>query len=568
MSSPNYFMEIGQDFLRVLAKNNGLELPLERRPDGRLTDACRERTTARLSEFLRRKPWQPRARVCCAVGARGVSVRRLTLPRAGREETRRLLLLQIEGEFPLAPDELAWGSLKLGDNHSKQEMLVVALKKELLEEYLELLTACGAAPVFTLAALGRNYLCSRPPAAYAVLELGRTCSELAVFEQGVLASVRTIPWAGRVPVDGDGDEAPGGEAATTADGLEALTASLNGLLAGRKVYLSGPAAAEPDLAARLARRLGGGIECEPLKLAPGEGRSAALLGLRQAAERDQSWPPLVLEVRPAAAVASRRLARPAPLKWAALALLLVLAWLALPYAEAMVFKGRLARRLASIKSERARLATIDSELDFLRFLKENQPPYLDALYVLARSAPPGAHFDTIALNRKGELSLRGYMQGSPAVAEFRSKLIHSGLFSNIAVEEQTPTPDRQRVNLRISALWKGTAVPDSVVTNAAAADAAKARDGGSGVPMGTAVGMPMGMPMAMPVPVGAEGGPPGMITVPGGAAVMPGPAQGGVVLPAGIPPGALPPGAMPEGVKVIRLRSTGQTPAPGDAPQP
>ena len=40
------------------------------------------------------------------------------------------------------------------------------------------------------------------------------------------------------------------------------------------------------------------------------------------------------------------------------------------------------------------------------------------------------------------------------VMDFRSKLIDSGFFSTISVEEQTPTPDRQKVNFRMSAQWK------------------------------------------------------------------------------------------------------------------
>ena len=75
----------------------------------------------------------------CAIGARGVSMRRLSLPAASEDELQRVLRLQIESEFPLSPDELAWGSRPIGPpkppangGPARQELLVVAVKKEVL----------------------------------------------------------------------------------------------------------------------------------------------------------------------------------------------------------------------------------------------------------------------------------------------------------------------------------------------------------------------------------------------------------------------------------------------------
>jgi hypothetical protein len=49
------------------------------------------------------------------------------------------------------------------------------------------------------------------------------------------------------------------------------------------------------------------------------------------------------------------------------------------------------------------------------------------------------------------------MRDPQQVVEFRSKLIDSGLFSTVVVEEQTPTPDRQKVVVRITGQWKRSA---------------------------------------------------------------------------------------------------------------
>ena len=60
------------------------------------------------------------------------------------------------------------------------------------------------------------------------------------------------------------------------------------------------------------------------------------------------------------------------------------------------------------------------------------------------------------MNRRGDLSLRGSMRDSQQVLDFRSKLIDSGFFATVTVEEQSPSPDGQSVTVRISAQWKPT----------------------------------------------------------------------------------------------------------------
>src|ERR1039457_1130698 len=130
MDSPCVYIEIRQSSLKALKGEAGLELPLERAPGGGLTKACREKLTISLQAFLKKEVWQPRFRAYCAIGARGVSLRRLTLPATPKESLQRLLALQIESEFPLPPDALAWGYRQIASadtpSHSaggKQEVL-------------------------------------------------------------------------------------------------------------------------------------------------------------------------------------------------------------------------------------------------------------------------------------------------------------------------------------------------------------------------------------------------------------------------------------------------------------
>src|SRR3974377_1567178 len=98
------YAEFGASVLTVLTGEEWLDLPLERSANGRLSTACKAQLIDRLEPFFKRSPWQPKPRVICALGARGVSLRRLSLPPTTKENVPRLLGLQIESAFPLPPE--------------------------------------------------------------------------------------------------------------------------------------------------------------------------------------------------------------------------------------------------------------------------------------------------------------------------------------------------------------------------------------------------------------------------------------------------------------------------------
>ena len=498
---PSVFIEIGETSLKLLDGDDGLELSLDRQENGGLTPLCAERLTLSLRVFLKKHNWRPRLRAFCALGARGVSLRRLSLPASSKEELQRLLPLQIESEFPLSPDELAWGYRPLNPGPAvrngapaTQELLVAAVKSGMLEQYAALLSGCGLIPVFTLAALARINLCPKPPKGYAVLDIGRSHSELVSFEDGVPAAIRVLPWGGEDLTRALGkslgisqaeaekmklrlDEAePGGELQAKVQGalraeLDSLARSLQAKWLGQRLYLSGASARFKELVPLLARSLGGGVECERIELGRGEGRSAAILGLKRSCETNTLPPPLILQAK--AARAPEAETRPGLWRWAVLAGLLALGCLGLRYAEAIFLKPRLVRKLAEIRAYREKLPGIEQELSFLQYLKTNQPPYLEPLSALAGAAPSGTRIDSLSVSRRGDFSLRGSVRDGQQLADFRSKLIDSGSFSNVVVEEQTPTPDRQKLIIRMVGQWRLSSASrpsTGEVTNARPAD--------------------------------------------------------------------------------------------------
>lgn len=479
MNATGLWIEIGQSWLKALHGEDVFEFPIERGENGRLTDLCRERLTLSLRGFLSKKGRPTGEKAYCAIGARGVSLRRLTLPASSGEEFQRVLRLQIESEFPLSPEELAWGWRQIGPpvpptdgGPARQELLVVAVRKDALEEYAGIFAACGVTPVFTLAALARAALHPSPAGTCAVLDIGRTHSEWVSFDNGVPTSIRILPWGGesitrllqeklgishdeaeKLKIASDRPDAPqGGPGSARQSALEAALASLAACIVpasiGGKLYLTGKSARDPGIAPLLARLLGGATPCESLELAPGDGQAVPIAGLKKSTAKNSDSPPLILEFNNGRDAGGT--ARPAAWKWAAAAALLGLGALFFPYAEALLLKPFLEKKLASVKADRGRLDAIDQELSFLQSLKQSQPPYLDTLYLLARSAPQGTRLDALSLSRRGEISLRAKMANGQQVTDFRSKLIESGWFANVVVEEQTPTPDR-RVTVRMTA---------------------------------------------------------------------------------------------------------------------
>ena len=118
INSEPIFIEIGHSSLKALRGASAWEQQLERGDNGRLSDACKDSLVSGLKAHLERQSWQPCIRGFCAIGARGVSFRRLTLPSTTKAQLPQMLRLQIESEFPLPPEQLAWGYRVLVDNRS------------------------------------------------------------------------------------------------------------------------------------------------------------------------------------------------------------------------------------------------------------------------------------------------------------------------------------------------------------------------------------------------------------------------------------------------------------------
>ena len=470
LNPPTVFVEIGPSLLKALCDDRGIELPLERAANGKLTGAGREKLVAGLKQFLGRKSWQPRARAVCGISAHGVSLRRLVLPAAARDDFENVLRLQIESEFPLSPEELAWGWQEISSGAAGRELLVAAVRKEVIEESSSVLLAAGANPEFTVAALARNALCPQPDAAHAILEIAPSHSELVTFEKGMPGGLRIFP--------PDGDLVGGVLKNTNA----------------KVICVSGNAAGREQIAKFSDR-----MDSRPLEVSGGDGCSATTLGLKKCISENRPLP--WLQAKPKLAKTSFNLLRPENRRWLKRAAVLLAVLLIFPFAETLLVKPFLGWRLASFKARQQKfVSVVDPEMRFLLYLKQNQPPYLDALYVFSKAAPPGTRLDSFSANQRGEISVKATVQNGQQMADFRAKLIASGFFANITVEEQSQVMNQPKVNVRMSAQWKPAAMRSAVSVSPAANETNKNLTISNAAPSAMPAAVPPAAPPAMPMP--------------------------------------------------------------------
>lgn len=417
------FIEFTENAAHIAGAERSLDLPIERDAAGALTTASFDSVANGLRLFADSGPSR---QALCLLPARGVSIRRISLPASCDAEIERLLPLQIEAHFPLSAEELAWGysvliaSAPARGGAALKELLVAAARKDSLQQYRNIISAAGFEPVFAIAALAREELCAHRNSKFGILEIGAGHSELLTFDESGPATLRVVSL--------------GAEQQSAEPLLSALRA--NGAV--DKIFVSGKSAAT------WSARISTTVPAEPLPTPAGQ--STAIAGLRESLRRGRD--PLLLHVHHETAQLQRA---PTQWRWAAAASILLLISLGLRYAEPMIRKKQLSRTIAELSAASQKIPKIDREAAFLQFIHTNQPGYLEVIHTLADAAQPGTKLDSLNLNRRGDLSMRGSAQGAQQAAAFRSKLIDSGFFADVVLDEQTPVQNQQQVNFRMTA---------------------------------------------------------------------------------------------------------------------
>jgi hypothetical protein len=186
------FVEVTDTVIHLAAGERTLDLPVERDANGALAQISADAFRNALQSI------GPGGQVICLLPARGVSVRRIGLPASTHEEIERLLPLQIDAQFPLSSEELAWGYAPLAasvpsrEGKPLKELLVAAVKKDAVQQYRQIISAAGFSPLFGIAAVARQGLCGHAPAKFGLLEVGRNKSELLTTDESGPATLRVL----------------------------------------------------------------------------------------------------------------------------------------------------------------------------------------------------------------------------------------------------------------------------------------------------------------------------------------------------------------------------------------
>lgn len=218
-------LDLGPRSLKARFRGHGWEVPLARGPDGRWTEPTRQALVDALQRLVPSRRRRAATPAVCALPAHGVTLRPLEIPRAGPEETARLLALQVESTLPLPPEELAWGRLLTETRAGPRHATLVAIRRQQVVEIQELLRACDLEPQFTVGALAAAGACqlrrssdmsaldgrslddrsgddrsgvtrSAAGEPFGLLDVGRDHSELlAVGDEGP-HTLRVVPWGG------------------------------------------------------------------------------------------------------------------------------------------------------------------------------------------------------------------------------------------------------------------------------------------------------------------------------------------------------------------------------------
>lgn len=430
--------------LTLVAGGLRREIPWPREPLTPPTLESRTALVSALREWVPTSAWRSKPRFRCSLPAQGIVVRTVQVPRAAGPELRRLLRLQVEAAFPMPPSDLAWGTVDpagippSGPSAAKgplQSFQVAAVRRSALQAISAAVTEAGWVPEFTLSTVVRDtaLLAGFTGCRF---DVGLRGTDVSHWENGRLVRLRS-------------STAGLSERASLA---EFLTQAVRELPAGSRVSVG--AALEASALAGLTSHLPdpGRIELRPAVSAEADAAPLATLGdaaplLRLMLDEEDATP----------ASGSRRRIPMAARPWLARAAALAATLLLLPYVEALIQRPRLQRQLVGLGKDLGRLAEIDRRLEFLQHIADNQPPYFDATYVVANAAPQGTRIDGFTMNRKGEVSLNGFVPQAQQVGEFRGRLLESRFFSAVVVEEQSTPQPGGRANFRISAQWKPAA---------------------------------------------------------------------------------------------------------------
>lgn len=405
--------------IRARYQHREMECPLEREPRGGWTPASRDALKLELESLLAGTvPFAVR----CTLPGRGILLRDWTLPPAPAAQKEGLIRLQLERSMPVDPEDLVWGSCPVVDPALPGRVRVLAMRRDRLQEWVDLLETIPGPKAFVpapLLLLGND---SRTDTGILVLDTNGAEWLAPAGEQGF-----RLRWLDRGAV-------------SSSDFIHRLKEELEPAHSGTAWIVGG----DPELCRLWEGNTGAQARSgkDPLDLlcqvAPGK------LPMLQ-------WQEALAEPAVSSAPTWKRHLVRLPIPWVAAVIALLAGLFLTRYAAPLLHGDAVRDRMEALQGAETDFPSIDRELAFLKHVQTSQPPVLDLLAVVADAIPKGALVDSMTLDRRGHLNIQSTMPKHLQPTVIRTKLLESGIFSEIVIEEQTPIENNQKLKVRIQA---------------------------------------------------------------------------------------------------------------------
>ncbi len=485
-SSNRLVMEVRSDLWSGLLNEKAFAVDIQRGDGGHLIQDSVDEVKRSICDCF--EGISPRDVECiCLLSGGGSSLRPIKVPVAKESAIRNLIELQIEKEWPLPPEELAWGFIRSGQSQantlseveSAEEISVGAIKKSLFQHYVEILEDCGLKVRFTLSACaGSFYAQTRGFKKCWILDLRSSSIDLIEMSDGIPSSIQHFNW-GWNQLKGAIQELlnSSGDTSTEAFLPTLETVDANGMkewvspLINRMIETEGN---HPVLVTGIEESVRSLLiilnhllpEREFLSsfIASSTSFPVQVLGqYRGALESDRC-----IELKAEEEIQDVPIISQIPyLRWAAMLVVLCVVALLARRIEPSLRIGKLDQQLKDFQAQQKKLPEIDRELSFLEHIQQNAVPYMDLVGLLAAKSVSGFHLESLEMGSDRRVQIRGTLPQNAHPEDLRAKLLEGGWFDQVVLDEQTPDKQKRNTTVRISITLKDhlrrPALPNSVL---------------------------------------------------------------------------------------------------------
>ena len=446
-------MEIRAGSWRGRTVSGGFELLIQRNAQGRLTDESKADVIQALNEITGNNPNQF-SQTICAVTSGGMLLRTMELPAAAEGDAlKNLVELQIEKEWPLPPEDLAWGYQRMvepegsdpNQDTPKTKVTVAAIKSSVFRQYKEILSNCHLQPDWIVgASVGSMLEAIATLKAAWLLDVQAKHSDLIHYDWGIPSEIHSFQ-------SGADDLARIAASSELTDDFKSIIKTIESNGSPLMLVIAG----NNNVWERLQPAIQASFPGIPVQHHLIESQPGSCLITQQ----------LISSPHPALnrriiELESHEAKEPPPpvnklpfIRWGVLLAALVMAIFLARRVEPSLKSGKLESQLTQFREQKKLLPEIDRELSFLEHIQNKSLPYMDIIGLLAAQSTPGFQLESIDMGSDRRVQLRGLLQNAHP-EDLRAKLLATDWFEQVVLDEQTPDRDGRKLTVRITLLVK------------------------------------------------------------------------------------------------------------------